>query len=176
MNPPIQPRQTTPVFLAAFGLVCFGLLPQAQAVSPPPDGGYPGGNTAEGQNALLSLSSGGYNAAIGWLSLESNVTGTANTAVGAGTLASLMEIPPPAQGRFYLTKWPSTTRPPGRSPCLTITRREMHSQMDVGTQPLGRKHSSATLTVLRMPPSVSLQCTRTRLATSTQALVITRSD
>ena len=87
MNPPIQPRQTTPVFLAAFGLVCFGLLPQAQAVSPPPDGGYPGGNTAEGQNALLSLSSGGYNSAIGWLSLESNVTGTANTAVGAGTLA-----------------------------------------------------------------------------------------
>jgi hypothetical protein len=30
----------------------------AQAVSPVPDGGYPGGNTAEGQNALLSLTSG----------------------------------------------------------------------------------------------------------------------
>ena len=28
----------------------------AQAVSPPPDGGYPGQNTAEGEKALFSLS------------------------------------------------------------------------------------------------------------------------
>jgi hypothetical protein len=28
-----------------------GLLPRALAVVPPPDGGYPGGNTAEGQLA-----------------------------------------------------------------------------------------------------------------------------
>ena len=32
-------------------LVCFALLPRAQAVLPAPDGGYPGGNTAEGTNA-----------------------------------------------------------------------------------------------------------------------------
>jgi hypothetical protein len=32
---------------------CFALSPTAQAVSPAPDGGYPGGNTAEGQNALF---------------------------------------------------------------------------------------------------------------------------
>jgi len=56
------------------------------AVSPPPDGGYPGGNTAEGQNALLSLSSGAYNTAVGFLSLESNTIGAFNTAVGAGAL------------------------------------------------------------------------------------------
>ena len=31
---------------------------KSQAVSPPPDGGYPGNNTAEGQNALLSLTTG----------------------------------------------------------------------------------------------------------------------
>lgn len=43
----------------------FGLLPGAQAVSPAPDGGYPGGNTAEGQNALFSLTSGTYNTAVG---------------------------------------------------------------------------------------------------------------
>jgi hypothetical protein len=35
---------------------CFGLLPpNVFGVVPAPDGGYPGGNTAEGQNALLSL-------------------------------------------------------------------------------------------------------------------------
>jgi len=43
----------------------FELLPGAQAVSPAPDGGYPGGNTAEGQNALFSLTSGTYNTAVG---------------------------------------------------------------------------------------------------------------
>ena len=68
------------------GIVCIGLLPQAQAVSPPPDGGYPGGNTAEGQAALLSRTTGGYNTAVGLLSLRSLTTGSFNTAIGAGTL------------------------------------------------------------------------------------------
>jgi trimeric autotransporter adhesin len=67
-------------------LACFGLLLAAQAVSPPPDGGYSGGNTAEGQNALLSLNSGAYNTAVGLFSLESNTTGNFNTAIGAGAL------------------------------------------------------------------------------------------
>ena len=40
---------------------CFALFQTAQAVSPPPDGGYPGGNTAEGQNALFSLTAGNVN-------------------------------------------------------------------------------------------------------------------
>jgi hypothetical protein len=66
--------------------VCFGLLPKAQAVSPPPDGGYLGGNTAEGQSALFSLTTGGYNTAVGFFSLRSNTTNRCNTAVGAGTL------------------------------------------------------------------------------------------
>jgi hypothetical protein len=65
---------------------CLGLLPKAQAVSPPPDGGYPGGNTAEGQAALLSLTTGGFNTAVGILSLRSDTIGSFNTAVGAGTL------------------------------------------------------------------------------------------
>jgi hypothetical protein len=38
----------------AFTLICFALSPNARAVVPAPDGGYPGGNTAEGQNALLT--------------------------------------------------------------------------------------------------------------------------
>ena len=62
------------------------LSPKSEAVSPPPDGGYPGGNTAEGQNALFSLSTGGFNTAVGYLSLKSNTTAQLNTALGAGTL------------------------------------------------------------------------------------------
>jgi uncharacterized coiled-coil protein SlyX len=67
-------------------LVFFVLLQRTQAVSPPPDGGYPGQNTAEGQSALLHLAGGTYNTALGWSSLGFNVTGNLNTAVGAGTL------------------------------------------------------------------------------------------
>jgi hypothetical protein len=76
-----------PSVLITCALVCFGLVQNTQAVIPPPDGGYPGGNTAEGTKALLSQTTGGYNAAIGWLSLESLTTGSFNTGVGAGTLA-----------------------------------------------------------------------------------------
>src|SRR5215475_12948884 len=67
-------------------LLCFGLLPNARAVVPPPDGGYPNGNTAEGQSALLSLTTGSLNTAIGFLSLKTDVSGSGNTGVGAGTL------------------------------------------------------------------------------------------
>ena len=57
-----------------------------QAVIPPPDGGYPNFTTAEGQNALFSLTSGAANTAVGWFSLKSVTTGSFNTGVGAGTL------------------------------------------------------------------------------------------
>lgn len=53
---------------------------------PAPDGGYPGGNTAEGKNALLGLTTGGFNTAVGFFSLRSNTTESFNTAIGAGTL------------------------------------------------------------------------------------------
>jgi hypothetical protein len=86
MNRLIQFKKATSVFLVAFGLACFGLSPTAQAVSPAPDGGYAGGNTAEGGNALFSLTTGGFNTAVGFLSLRSNTTGQFNTAIGAGTL------------------------------------------------------------------------------------------
>jgi hypothetical protein len=67
-------------------LACFGLLPGAQAVVPAPDGGYPGGNTAEGTSALLSLTTGSFNTAVGFFSLLSATEGNFNTGVGAGTL------------------------------------------------------------------------------------------
>jgi len=75
-----------PLFLVVLSLTCLGFLPKVQAVNPPPDGGYPGFNTAEGTNALKSLSTGVGNAAVGWFSLFSNTDGSYNTALGAGTL------------------------------------------------------------------------------------------
>jgi len=69
-------------------IIGLGFLQNAWAVSPAPDGGYPGGNTAEGQNALLSLTTGTYNTALGLFSLRSNTTGNFNTATGAGALLS----------------------------------------------------------------------------------------
>jgi trimeric autotransporter adhesin len=68
-------------------LVCFALSPQMQAVSPPPDGGYPGFTTAEGQNALKSLTTAAGNTGLGAFSLFADSTGAFNTAVGAGALA-----------------------------------------------------------------------------------------
>jgi hypothetical protein len=65
---------------------CFGLLPRTQAVVPPPDGGYPGFNTAEGQKALFNLTTGTGNVAVGWGSLYSNAGGSLNTAIGTGAL------------------------------------------------------------------------------------------
>jgi hypothetical protein len=86
MNPLIQLKQTTSVFLIAFGLTCFGLWPAARAVNPPPDGGYPGENTAEGDSALFSLTTGSGNTAIGFQALFSVTDGIENTAVGSQAL------------------------------------------------------------------------------------------
>ena len=61
--------------------------PAAPDVSPPPDGGYPGFTTAEGQNALKHLTTGFGNSAFGWYSLFSNTSASYNTGLGAGTLA-----------------------------------------------------------------------------------------
>ena len=81
----MKPR--TPPVLITIALACFALVQNTQAVSPPPDGGYPGANTAEGQNALLSLSSGTYNTAVGFSSLKSNTIGNLNTAIGVNALS-----------------------------------------------------------------------------------------
>ena len=70
-----------------FAIAALNVLsPITRAVVPPPDGGYPGLNTAEGQNALLHLTAGTGNTALGWFSLDSVTTGSFNTGVGAGTL------------------------------------------------------------------------------------------
>src|SRR5256886_14556138 len=74
--------------LIPFVLACFALSPTAQAVDPPPDGGYPGDNTAEGTDALFSLAGGTENTAVGADALYNNAGGTGNTPVGHSTLLS----------------------------------------------------------------------------------------
>jgi hypothetical protein len=102
MKPSIQVKPATSPVLIALALVCFGLLPGAQAVVPPPDGGYAGFNTAEGTDALFSNTTGtrntgvgfqalyhnngDYNTAAGLRALFGNTTGNFNTAIGAGAL------------------------------------------------------------------------------------------
>ena len=54
----------------------------AGAVTPAPDGFYPGANTAEGFQSLQSLTTGLYNTAIGQQALFADTTGSFNTAEG----------------------------------------------------------------------------------------------
>jgi hypothetical protein len=69
-------------------LGCFALPQRTQAVVPAPDGGYPNFNTAEGQNALFSLTTGQWNTALGAFTLRSDTDGSYNTAVGTAALLS----------------------------------------------------------------------------------------
>ena len=76
------------VFLSA--LVCFGLTPTVQAVSPAPDGGYPRTRTRLKEiTRCCDLTSGQNNTAIGFSALsEQHRWRSANTAIGASALLS----------------------------------------------------------------------------------------
>ena len=79
-------KRNTSSLLITLALIGLVFSPNARAVNPPPDGFYPGFTTAEGQNALFSLTTGAANTAVGWRSLFSDTTGSFNTGVGAGVL------------------------------------------------------------------------------------------
>jgi hypothetical protein len=64
MKPWIELKKTTALLTITL-LLAFGLMPLAKGVVPPPDGGYPNSTTAEGQNALFTLTSGAANTAVG---------------------------------------------------------------------------------------------------------------
>jgi hypothetical protein len=83
---PLYGRSALLLLLRLIG--CFAFSLTMSAVSPAPDGGYTGGNTAEGDDALFNLSKNGYyNTAIGFHALYSNTDGCCNTAVGNDALA-----------------------------------------------------------------------------------------
>src|SRR6267143_2096544 len=86
----ISPESIRGLLLMAVALCCFALPPTARALLPPPtpDGGYPGGHTAEGTNALFNLTTGNFNTADGESALFSNTTGGNNTATGFQSLKS----------------------------------------------------------------------------------------
>ena len=87
MNPLIQSKNTTilPV-LVAVAFACFALVPQARAVCQ--EGCLSSNNTALGEDALISNTTGFDNTAIGLDALFSNTTGSANTATGWTALQS----------------------------------------------------------------------------------------
>jgi hypothetical protein len=72
--------------LLAISASWLALSSETRAVSPPPDGGYFNANTAEGQDALFSLTTGFSNTAIGFRALHSTTTGSSNTATGVNAL------------------------------------------------------------------------------------------
>ena len=75
-------KTSIPPALITLALICLALLPEAQALNPPPIGGYPGQNTATGDYALFNLTTGSRNTAIGFWALNTNTTGSKNTAIG----------------------------------------------------------------------------------------------
>jgi trimeric autotransporter adhesin len=78
-------KTITKSLIAAFAAVaCLTLspVPKAFGLTPAPDGGYPNNNTAEGTNALKSLTSGTDNTAMGFQALFNNTTSSGNTATG----------------------------------------------------------------------------------------------
>ena len=69
-------------------ITCFASLQPAEALDPPPDGGYPNKNTAEGDGALFSLTTGHENTATGYQALKNNTKGGHNTAFGVWALTN----------------------------------------------------------------------------------------
>jgi len=84
MNPLIQLRKATQVFLVA--LACFAFSSRAEA-APVPNPPAPGVlNTRDGQSAMPFVTTGIANSAFGAFSLFSVITGNFNTAVGVAAL------------------------------------------------------------------------------------------
>jgi hypothetical protein len=81
-----NPKITFTTILFGLALACAAPAPNALGVVPPPDGCYPNFNTAEGCNALFSVTTGAANTAVGWFSLRGTTEGSFNTGLGAGTL------------------------------------------------------------------------------------------
>ena len=105
------------------GILCIGLLPRAQAVVPPPDGGYPNFTTAEGDHALQALTLGLGNTAMGtFRSFASPLAAsTPLLALERLILTPRIQIRPLALQRFCLTPSAQKTRPM-EQPRLNLTK------------------------------------------------------
>jgi uncharacterized coiled-coil protein SlyX len=84
---PLIKFKTTTLLLMPLVLACFALLPGAQAGdAPTPQLALPGFNTADGFQALDSLTTGVFNSAFGAKALTADTSGSHNTAVGGQAL------------------------------------------------------------------------------------------
>jgi hypothetical protein len=110
----LQLKKVAPLCLIVYALGCLALLPRAQATSPPPDGDYSTGDTAQGLgdntavgadtlcdmmmlgntpygcHALEGNTTGAHNTAIGFNALVGNTMGNYNTAIGFQALENAM--------------------------------------------------------------------------------------
>src|SRR5438128_5664187 len=75
------------ILLVIMSVSVWPALPETGAINPTPDGCFPNFTTAEGCDALSSLTTGAGNTALGWRSLFLDTTGSFNTGVGGGALA-----------------------------------------------------------------------------------------
>jgi hypothetical protein len=89
----LQFKKVTPLCLIVFAFGCLALLPRAQAVSPPSDGDYSTGDTAQGLSDTTAIGADMLcnmmmlgNTPHGCHALEGNTTGHANTAIGFNAL------------------------------------------------------------------------------------------
>ena len=81
----------------------LALVSVARAVDPPPDGGYPNQNTAEGEDALFSLTTGSDNTAVGYHALHNITDSSQNTAIGSSALENATAGPNTAIGSDALS-------------------------------------------------------------------------
>jgi hypothetical protein len=87
----MKTKTTVPPLLIVLGLTlaCFGLLPNAQAQEPDaPDSIVIFGNTSFGDGALVSLTTGVWDTALGFQAMNHTTTGHSNTATGLRALFS----------------------------------------------------------------------------------------
>jgi len=136
MNPLLL-RRGFPVVLLALALGLFALSPTIRAVDPPPDGGYPNSNTAEGDNALFNLTTGFNNTALVFARcLTTQAADSTRPAVIRRSLATQPATPiqPPVLLRSYSTQSATATPPP-------VLVHSIASQPAAATQPRVKERS-----------------------------------